>query len=344
VSANGISLGSKLDPILTSITIRDGDGGKSDTLEIELDDAGAQIELPPTNTPIQAGIGWEATGVYAQFSGKVDKVTSTASRGGGFTLTISAKSADEKGKPKERQEKHHDTGKLSEVAKKWGGDAGLTVSVAPGVDLSRDYWAMQGEDFLAWGTRIAQEIGATFKVRGDQAVFAQRSAGQTLDGQSLPAITVSPGAGGNLISGNLSPSEDVDAWQKFQARYYDTKAAKYVTVDQEERAKPGTVTHHHRFNAPDADTAKRRASSNNTEADRSRGGGSVQIDGEPTAQAECLCNVVGWRAGIDGTYRVSSAEHKLTRSAGYITTLELKQPGGSAGKDNRRASTKQAGR
>lgn len=342
VSASGVDIGSTLDPILTSITIRDGAGSKSDTLEIELDDAGGAIALPPTNTPIEAGIGWEDAGTYAQFSGKVDKVTSTNSRGGGLVLTISAKSADEKGKPKERQEKHHDKGKFSDVAKKWGHDAGLQVSVADGVDIEREYWAMQGEDFLAWGARMAQELSATFKVRNGQAVFAERSAGQSAGGQQLPTITITSGDGGNLISGNLSPNEDVDSWQKFQARWYDPKQAKYVVTDQEERVKPGTVTHSHRFTQADKATAQRRAKSNNIEADRSRGGGSVQINGTPEAQAEAMAEVVGWRPGIDGTYRIDSAEHKLTRSAGYITTLELKQPSGSAGTDDRGGSAMQA--
>lgn len=342
VTANGVDIGSTLNPILTSIAIHDGAGSKSDTLEIELDDAGGHIELPPTNTPIVAGIGWDDGRSYAQFSGKVDKVTSTISRGGGLMLTISAKSADEKGKLKERKEQHHDKGKFSDVAKKWGQDAGVSVSVADAVDMDRDYWAMQNEDFLDWGARMAQELGATFKVRDGQAIFAERSAGQSLAGQTLPTITITPGESGNLISGSISPSEDVDAWQKFQTRYYDPKQAKYVVTDQEERDKPGTVTHSHRFAHPDAATAKRRAGSNNKEADRSRGGGSVQIVGTPEAQAEAMAEVVGWRAGIDGTYRIESAEHKLTRSAGYITTLALKQPDGKAGTDGRGASTKQA--
>lgn len=337
VSAAGVDIGSTLNPILISIAIRDGEGSKSDTLEIELDDGGRDIAFPPTNTPIEAGIGWEEGGQVAQFSGKVDKVTSTIARGGGRTLTISAKSEDSKGKPKERQERHHDKGKFSAVAKKFGEGSGLKVSVAPGIDLERDYWAMKGEDFLAWGTRMAKELGATFKVRGNQAVFAERSAGQSLGGQALPAIVVRPGEGGNLISGNISPDQDVDAWGKYQVRWYDPKKAKYRVEEAEARRKPGTAKHQHRKTEADQETAKRRAKSNAAEADRARGGGTVQIVGNPEAQAEASCIVTGWRPGIDGTYRIASAEHRLTRSAGYITTLELKQPDGAAGDDDRKA-------
>lgn len=342
VLVNGREISNTLEPVLMSLSISDGEGGKNDTMELTLDVGGRQIAFPPTNAPIEGGIGWEdenggTTGPPVQFSGKVDKCSLGFARGQGRVLTVSCKSADVKGKPKEHQEKHHDKGKLSDVAEKWGGDAGLKVKVAPGIDIEREYWAMQGESFLNWGARIAREVGGTFKVRGDQAVIAERSSGQSIDGQSLPTIDATYGE--NIISGNLSPQDDRQEWTKFRVRRYDKKAAKYVYEDVDTAETDGaTVTHTNRFNHSDADSAKARGKSNSKEADRDQGGGSIVIVGEPTAQAECPCAVSGIYPGIDGTYRVSQALHKLDRSSGYTTELTLKQPkdrnasaGGSAG-------------
>ena len=338
VSVNGTEISNELAPILISMTISDSDGGKADSLEIELDDAGGQIELPPTNAPIVAGLAYEEddgtpVGPPRMFEGKVDKVTSTLSRGDGLKLTISAKSADVKGKPKAHQEKHHDKGKLSEAAGSFAQGAGLTVSVASAVDIERDYWAMQGESFLHWGTRIAQEIGATFKVRGGQAVFAERSAGQSLAGQSLPTIEATVGA--NIIHGTMSPADDRQTWDKFRVRWYDPKAAKYKIEDAESEERDGEVQHLDRHTRPDQASAQARGKSNSKEADRDQGGGTLTIDGEPEAQAEAMCIVSGYRPGIDGTYRIKSARHILNRQGGYTTELELKQPSGTAGTDTR---------
>lgn len=346
VSVNGQEITSTLEPILISITITDSDGGKNDALELELDDAAGDIALPPTNVPIEAGIMYETEdgsplGPPVQFSGKVDKPSSTFARGGGLRMQITAKSADVKGKPKEMKEQHYDKGKLSAAAKKFGQSAGLQVRVAPGIDLERDYWAMQGENFPEWGARIAQELGATFKVRNGEAIFAERSAGQSLGGQALPSVTAEWGV--NIISGTMSPQDDRQTWQKFQVRWYDPKKAKWVYENAEARERPGSVGHLNRFPHADKDSAKKRGESNATEADRDRGGGTITIDGEPNAQAEALCQVVGVRPGVDGTYRIATARHQLSRQNGYTTELELKQPTGDAGKDDRGSGGKSDG-
>lgn len=349
VSVNGTEISRTLAPILIAMTITDTEGEEADSLEIEVDDAGGQISLPPTDAPIEAGMvrvdeGGSDLGPPKMFKGKVDKVSSRLARGGGLILAISAKSVDQKGKPKERQQTHHDKGKLSGVAEKFGKSAGLKVKVAPGIDIERDWWGMQGESFLEWGMRIAHEVGATFKVRGDQAVFAERSAGQSSGGQGLAPVRAhrefdTDGTRiGNIISGELSPTEDRHAWQKFEARYYDPKDAKYKTQDFEARRRPGSVVHRDRFTRADEGSAKARTKSTSAEADREQGGGTVTIDGDSTAQAEAPFIVTGWRPGINGTYRIKTARHRLTRSAGYQTECQVGQPDGEAGSDGRKGA------
>ncbi|AWN35702.1 phage late control D family protein [Methylobacterium radiodurans] len=345
VSVNGTEISRTLAPILISMSITDNDGGEADSLEIELDDAGGSIALPPTGAPIQAGMmlvdDGGAAGPPVMFEGKVDRPTSTLARGGGLTLRISAKSVDQKGKPKERQHSHHDKGKLSAAAKKFGGSAGLQVEVQ-GDDVERPYWAMQGESFLEWGMRVAQEAGKTFKVRGSRAIFADRSGGQSVGGRGLASVRAhrefDPDGTriGNIISGDLSPVDDRHSWSEFEARYYDTEDAKYKTKTVKARRRPGSATHRDRFTRADEGAAQSRTKSTGAEAEREQGGGTVTIDGDPSAQAEASCIVSGVRPGIDGTYRIKTARHRLTRREGYTTELTLVQPGGEAGSDTRK--------
>lgn len=335
LSIDGVDVTSNFDPVLVSLTITDSEGGKADSLEVQLDDEGGQILLPQPGAQISAGVGWEDSGPAVQFDGYLDEPTSTGARGQGLLLTISAKSADLRGKLKTTRHKHKDKGSFKDAATEFAKGTGVTVHVDDSLAaVSRDYWRIGHESFPAWGERIAREIGATFKIMGDKAVFVARSAGKSASGKPLKTIEVQEGV--NLISHSLAPTLSRPAFQKFKTRWYDWKKAKYV--EEEVEAKPeegfdGSIMD--RFPAPDADHAKKRAGSNKAESDRDKGGGTVTIDGAPDAFAECLCEVSGIRDGIDGAYRVSSARHKLTRSAGYTTELTLKQPAGSAGTDAR---------
>ena len=87
--------------------------------------------------------------------------------------------------------------------------------------------------------------------------------------------------------------------------------------------------HHNKKNA------QRQAKANAKEAERSKGGGSIEIDGNAAGQSQAICTVIGIRDGIDGDWQISSAEHTYTRGGGWVTKLELAQPGkGTGGKSN----------
>ena len=92
-----------VNPLLTSISIKLTAQSKGDTCDVDLNDQGGQISLPPTGAPLRAGIGWDFA--PQMFEGKVHKVTSTGSRGGGRMLSIQAQSIARDGKGKERKEK-----------------------------------------------------------------------------------------------------------------------------------------------------------------------------------------------------------------------------------------------
>ncbi|WP_336810838.1 phage late control D family protein [Bosea sp. MMO-172] len=326
--------------VVTSITVVDGDGEKADSATIDLDDSNGQIALPRVGAKIEVGLGWEGDiGAVICFEGKVDDLKSTGGRGQGRMLSISAKSADTRGKLKQNDDKHKDDATLGDVASEWGKDAGLAdVKVHPDLaKIKRDYWSMDRESFLSWAARTASEIGATFKVMGERAIFVPRSSGQSASGKPLAKITAAWGE--NLISWNMSPVQSRDEYKTFEANFYDRKEAKWKTktFDAKEVGSGIEASKTKRFSSADEDSAESDAQSEGKESDREKGGGSVEIDGNPAAQAEAECQLSGTRPGIDGTYRVEKVTHRYTRSSGFTTTLDLKQPKGEAGKDNRKS-------
>lgn len=336
ITVDGQVVTDAFEPRLVSLTIRLTDGGKSDSLDITLEDTDGMIKLPREGADIEALIFWSDGGGAVQFAGKTDEPTSEGSRGGGRLLHILATAADMKGKPKAKKSRHKDKGKFSDVAQQWGDDAGLDVKVDEDLSkIERPYWSMANESFMAWGERIAREIGATFKIGGRKAAFVPRNSGRSASGKDLTPISAV--YGDNLISWRLSPIQNRARFKESIVRWYDPKEAKYKRqkVKVEDLAQVDLVD---TAKAPDQDHADRKASANADEAKRGKGGGSVTIDGEPAAQAQATCTVSGARPGIDGDYRVATASHTYSRGGGWITELDLEQPDGAAGSDPRSAS------
>lgn len=337
ITIDGASVTDNFEPHLISLSIKDSEGGKSDSCEIVLDDGDGAIVLPRTGADIEASIGW-ADGESVTFTGKTDEPHSRGARGQGRTLSITAHSADLKGKGKEPQKRHKDDAKFGDVAKEWGEKAGLTVTVDGDLsDIQRDYWHLD-ESFFAWGTRIAREIGATFKVSGKKAVFVARGSSKSASGQALASVAAVYGQ--NVIHWDLTPVYSRFEYKTHKVRWYDKKEAKYkeeqVQVSGASQGAQADLTQ--RFKATDKDQAKRQAQSNKDEADRGKGGGSISLDGEPRARAQAACTVSGIRAGIDGIYKITNATHTYSRGGGYTTDCELEQPSGEAGQDDRKAA------
>lgn len=336
VSIGGNDVTGNFSPYVTSITVTDSSGEAADTAQISLDDTDGQIALPDIGDPITIGLGFD--GPVVIFEGFVDDVDCSFGRGEGTNLSISAKSADTvKGKTKEPAEKHRDDSTLGETFEAWAKEAGIEeVRVhADLASIKRDYWSMNNESFAAWGQRIAQAHGATFKILGGRAVLVPRSAGVSVDGRPLAPVIARKGPGGNLKSGNIKPKLGRPQHAKFRSRFFDIPSGDWKAEEIEasyETAAEAVMTTRY---AETESGASDKAGSAEKETDRERGTGSIEIIGDPYAQAEAPCQVVGVRPGVDGTYRIDSATHKYTRGGGFDTSLTLKQPKDGAGTDSR---------
>lgn len=94
-----------------------------------------------------------------------------------------------------------------------------------------------------------------------------------------------------------------------------------------------------RATAADQAQAKDMGEARKSEAQREGGEGTVEMDLTVEAQAEAPFVLSGARAGVDGSYRIVSVRHKASRGGGSTTSLEIKQPQGAAGKDQRKPGT-----
>lgn len=340
IKVDGKTVTDAFEPLLISMHIRLADGGKSDTLEINLDDTDGQIQLPREDADIEATLAWSDGGGSVHFTGKTDEPKSQGSRGGGMVMSIHAHATDMKGEPKAKQSRHKGEKdkktKFGEVAKDWGKKAGLDVKVEGKLEsVEREYWSMANESYMAWGQRMAEDLGATFKISGKKAVFVPRNSGKSASGKPLTPITATYGE--NIIDWDLSPTYNRARYKDSIVRWYDLKKAKWnrkkVTI--EDQAKVHLVD---TVKASSEDHAKDKAEANAEESKRGKGGGTITIDGDPAAQPQAPCTVKGIRGGIDGQYQITTATHNLTRGQGWTVDCDLEQPQSPAGQDSRKAA------
>lgn len=330
VEVEGHDVSANMRPYLIDIEITDKDGTAADTCSLNFDDTGGQTLMPKDGAKLR---------VYLQgalkFGGTVDSVRSSGSRGGGRRLKISAKGFDSRGKVKELQGFHKDDASLEDFFGQAARQAGLAGVIVGGQigSVMRDYWSADGESFLQIGQRLAREFNATFKVREDRAVLMPRD--------QTPLAPVYGTVGKNVITWDIAPFTGRMAFSRGKVSYFDRKEAAFKTEEVEfeiDRDLPD-VTYQVRGMAADSAQAKGVGEARKSQVQREGGEGSVEMDLTVEAQAEATFIFSGARPGVDGTYRIMSVKHKASRSGGSTTSLELKQPQGGAGKDNRKPGT-----
>lgn len=334
VRVGGTDVSSRLSPYLISLRVSLSDEPDADTASIVLDDSGGRLALPPERAPVEIDMGTDESGVAHIFSGVVDVPRGEGARGSGRELHVEAKSVDPQGKSKAPKERHFDDTTVGEAMKKAGRDAGITMKVHPDLaSLPLAYLALDGTSFEHFGAELAADLGATFKIMGTTGLLVPRNAGLSATGKAL--VTVRAEAGRNLERWSLTPVRGKPRWKKVRVRTWDAKAAKYVYRDKEVEADSESEFLSARP-AADKDAAKSRADGAAAEGEHDKGEGSVTIIGDVTAQPGAPVIVGGTRPGLDGTYQAGPVQQEMGRSAGFLTTIDLKRPQASA--DTRKSS------
>lgn len=339
ITIGGTDVSSRLAPYLLKVETEDADGATSDAASIDLDDGIAgRFVLPEKGDAVTVDLGSEGRGMVRRFTGSVDTVKWKLDRGGGRRLEIHAKGMDTSSKAKEAKHRHWDDAKLGSVLDDAARAAGLS-GCATHADLAaieRDWWSMDGESLVAFGHRLASEMGATFKIVGNRALLVPRGAGISASGKALVTITAT--VGDNLISAEITPDRGRPRYAKVKGRHWDRKKATWEEVEVEvDTGGDAAVTATETLAHPRADAAaaRRAAGAEARDGERDKGGGPIEIDGEPRAVAGAPCILAGCREGIDGAYEIKSAKDTLDRRDGYKTRLDLVKPGSGVGKDSR---------
>lgn len=330
VSVGGRVVTGNFLPILLSASITKGTDQTADTARFDLDDRGGTLRWPETGTPVHVELGREG-GAIRSFDGEVDTASWSLSRSSGAVLSVTARSVSLKGKAKQPVEKHWEKKPLPDILQQAGEQAGISMSVhGDFASVIPDWEAMDAESFISFGERLAREHGAIFRIEGTHGVFVPY--GSSASGAGLSAITITREV--LLSASGFTPVTDRPRLKEKVESYYDLDEAKRLA---ERYASGDTVEADGQsvFSAADQDTAKRRAKAGAEKANRDKASGTVTINGDATGQPGGTATLAGLRAGVDGSYTITSVTDELSRSSGYTTALSLGEPQGGAGTDAR---------
>ncbi len=337
ITVDGKSATSAFNPWLDSISLSEREHGGGDSASLVLDDTDGQCFLPRTGALVTISLG----GVK-KFTGFTEVPHCDYGRGSGRTITVHCVSHDSRGRVKEAQHWHQDGGSLGDFLNRAAKQAGVSITVDPSfASITRDWWSPGGASLLHLGTRLAEELGGTFKMKGGQAILAARGTGVSPSGVTLPSVTFDCAAGDVIrISGR--PLVGEISRTAAEVHWFDRNAAKWRTERETIEPLPGapdSIARPRRHRATSGD-ASRMAKGRHDHVKHHKGDLSVETDLRVTASVGAPAVIVNDRPGIDGTWVIATAHHTLNRHGGGHSSFQLKRPGGTAGTDGRKASSK----
>jgi len=220
---------------------------------------------------------------------------------------------------------------LEDMMTKVFGFAGLQVVMSPAMkNIKRDYWRANDSP-MNFGERIARETGGFFKIMKDKAVLVGANESTAADGTPMPTIEAIWGI--NLIGWRIKPYIGRPQYGQAQSKFFDVFKGGWEDIKgQISSATPfgGTSAIAHAVNSvADKTTGEQTNQGTGADTQARRGTGWVLLNGEPRAKAGGYVVIDGARPGVDGTYRISEAEHNYTRGVGYTTRCQVTNPSGT---------------
>ncbi|WP_454919205.1 phage late control D family protein [Xanthobacter sediminis] len=336
MSVNGRSATSAMNDWLKRIevSLREDDGG--DTADLEFDDTGGRLYLPPVGASVSISLGGAPL-----FQGFTEEPDWGYARGAGRGLVVHCVAHDSRGALKDPQHWHQDGGTLEDFLRRAAQEAGISnLKVAPAfAGITRPWWSPDGAHFCQLGRRLAAELGGVFRIRGSAAIFAERGAGASVSGAALGGV-VFDCDGGAVQRVRARPSSGEQSRSKVRQTWFDRKENRWRQEDVEitplDGAPPSVA--HGRYPRADADRAQRAGKGRRNEAEHKKGGAEVVSDLLVSAVIGAPAQILNARPGVDGTYTIKSVTHRLDRSGGGTSEFELARPEGDAGTDSRAKS------
>lgn len=323
VTLDGKDLTAALRPLLISLKLDEATDEKADKLEITIRDDGT-VTLPAEGAVLTVWLGWErgtgvAVGLVPKGTFKVDDVTW---EGPPDRICISAHSADFVGGFRKRKNKGWHGKTLGAIVAEMAAQNGLTAKchadLADTVVASAEQANKSDMQFLR---DLGRRYDAVATIKGGSLIFAPKNAATTVNGQTIPTLTITRKDGDR---GSYKRSAREAEHDGAEAQYFDQGSAKRVTVG----AGGSNRRRMKRVYASHADASAAAQSQANRQA-RKKASFSITLAlGDARLSAGTKATVSGFKAEIDAKkWLIGSVTHSMDGSSGFKTDLELQVAG-----------------
>ncbi len=320
IIAAGINITPQIRDRLLGLTITDEAGIKADTVEIVLDDRDGLIELPAPGAPLLVFLGYRETGLIPMGLFTSDEVTVSAPPA---TLTIRARGADLGGTIKEQKTRGWDQITIGDIVATIAGEHGLTARVSQRFQsVMIEHIDQTDESDIAFLDRMGRDHDALVSVKGGALLFMGKGEGRTVSGLPIPPRPVMER---DTTSWTLTLTTR-EAYKAVIAVWQDTQAAKRQEVTAGEGAPALRLRHIHKTEAE----AKAAATAKLGEIGRGNDTFEATFPGDPLIAAEGRILAIGFRAGVNALWSVTTATHELG-SGGFNTSISAERPGSDQG-------------
>lgn len=225
----GVDISSELDPMTTDISYTDNHHGEADEIDVTVQDKDGRWKgswKPEPGDTMSLTIFDGAGGALPCGDFELDEPDAEGDRGGdrmiirGLAAPITKSLRTEKSRAFEKQN-------LNAIVSKVAGEAGLSLEGQ--IDnLFFERVTQRRERDLEFLTRLAEDTGHYFTVRGKRAVFTSF---KSVDGRGPVAVITHRAIGTTLISYRLK-EQTAETYSKAKASYLDRDKKETVTAEE----------------------------------------------------------------------------------------------------------------
>jgi phage protein D len=327
IVANSSDVTSTIEKYFMSLSLTDGTGTTSDTLEITLADTDPEnpLEIPPKGSELELFLGYGAAVVSMGMFVR-DEVEL-----GGWPgeMVIRARAAvydkTPKGKTNLQSQKTRSWPKgtkLGAMVKKIASEHGMeSVVSAKLASIVLPHISQSDESDINLLIRIAKKYDAVAKPAGGKLILAKRGESKTASGGELPVVTVTPDQCGRYryVESARETAGTVVAY------YHATKQAKRHEV----KIGTGEPVKRLKMYYPTQEMALAAARSELDKRERGQETIAFSCVGDTSIQAEAKLTMKDFRPGIAGDWVITRVIHTLG-TGGYQCDVEAEKPNDAA--------------
>jgi hypothetical protein len=329
ISVGGADVTGNFNDRLLELTVTDNEGSESDTVNVVVDDRDGILGIPEKGASMAVGLGYKETGIMPMGMFIVDEVKV---EGWPRKMSIRGRAAEMRDDFKGQRSKGYENKTIKDIVGEIAQRHGLAAKVIGSIaSFNYKYLAQGVESDLHFITRLARKHDCVATAKGGKLIFCKKGEGDL----GMVVITY-PGQ----IKKYECTFQDRPRHKKAKGSWWDFDEAKRVV--EEGMGNAGAEYELGNLWPDGKEEAKETAQSKADALGREEKVATFEVVGNPAIMAEMNLMVVGVRAGVDGLYRIKSAEHKLNNS-GYSTSISTELPRAQAGNDPARIGDTDAG-